>query len=65
MTDVDRVVHYQVLSCVWADVGNARPSLRRTLFMNSAPASSRRRYDAAILLACVALILGSLVTSFW
>ena len=29
----------------------------------AAPAS--RRYDAVLMLACVALILGSIVTSFW
>jgi predicted benzoate:H+ symporter BenE len=32
--------------------------------VDSAPASSRR-YDAALLFACVALILGSIVASFW
>ena len=32
---------------------------------NSAPAPSRRALDAALWLVCAALILGSIVASFW
>jgi hypothetical protein len=45
-------------------VSRASPMLRMQDVADSAPASSRR-YDAVLLLACVALILGGIVTSFW
>jgi hypothetical protein len=45
-------------------VSRASPTLRMQDVADSAPASSRR-YGAVLLLACIALILGSIVTSFW